>query len=306
MEKSGTRGGTHLGKRHEGHRSSETMVSRNPAQVWFSEAGNSDVFRWFDEVGGGNGNGNLQLWPAENGPNGGVMGLPGKDLKIWDNKRVNNREIKLGKSSLDSGVMGGLFGEVTTTPNVNLCSGAQQIHGFGARNLNLDNSSGIMQSLLGEVSVRNSDMSLNGETLKSLFGECENAPTGSSNGGGGVVVPPGLYGGDTERLSFVGVKGVQCWCGEAGCASIDGTGIQGLFGEIAFVNGADGVENRNRHVEKVGGIQCWCGEAGCASIDGKGIEGLFGEIAFVNGADGLENRNRHLEKVGGDSGTCSR
>ncbi|WCJ31918.1 hypothetical protein M5689_013369 [Euphorbia peplus] len=45
---------------------------------------------------------------------------------------------------------------------------------------------------------------------------------------------------------------------EAECASIDGKGIQGLFGEIAFVNRADGVKNQNRHVEKVGGGSGTC------------------------------------------------
>ncbi|XP_065878665.1 uncharacterized protein [Euphorbia lathyris] len=267
MEKSG--GGTHLGtqmkRQQEGNRNSETMVPRNSdserVQVWFSE-GNSDVFRWFDEVGGGNGGESLQLWPGEaacgNGgecaTNGVLGGLQGKDLKIWDNKESSsNSAIKLGnKSGLDSGVMG-LFGEVSTS-NVNLCSGGQQqVHGFGGRNVGLDNSGGIMQSLLGEVSVRPGDMSLDGEALKGLFGDCENAPTSSSNGG---MVVPGLYGGN-EGLSFGGGgEGVQCWCGEAGCASIDGKGIQGLFGEIAFVNGADGVENR--HVEKVGGGSGTC------------------------------------------------
>ncbi|KAJ9146541.1 hypothetical protein P3X46_028790 [Hevea brasiliensis] len=264
-------------KRLEGEENSEAMVLGKVADVgldiegvqgWFGE-GNSDVFKWLDEVGEANGRENLQLWPGEaacgNGGQvlggyggefgtNGVLGLDGKAFRLWDGKD-SGAEIQLGKSGRDSGensvmVLGGegtraLFGEVSAV-NSGLGSSGQEIHGFDGKTGGMAPSGDEIHGLLGGVSGRNVDINLGGEVIKELFGECENGVTGSRSG-----VISGLFGGvasENKDLSFDG-EGVPCWCGEAGCASIDGKGIQGLFGEIAFANGGEGIEHR--YCEKV-------------------------------------------------------
>ncbi|XP_037495646.1 uncharacterized protein LOC105641053 [Jatropha curcas] len=271
-------------KRQEGEENSEKMVPGRVGDVgldvegvqgWFSE-GNSDVFRWFDEVREANGGESLQLWPGEaacgNGgqvlggeavhggyggecSRNGILGLDGKAFKFWNGEDSGNG-IQLGKSGRDSGEngnmglndqgVGTLFGEVSAV-NPGLGSSGGAIHRFGGENCVVSPCGEGIEGLLGEV--RGRDGNSRNEGIKGLFGECENEAMS-----GGLS---GLFGGvsgGNEGLSFGG-EGVQCWCGEAGCASIDGKGIQGLFGEIAFANGGEGIEYKYHEKEEGNGVQ---------------------------------------------------
>ncbi|CAK7324181.1 unnamed protein product [Dovyalis caffra] len=199
---------------------------------WFS-VGNSDVLGWFDDVGGGNVGESFQLWQNEatacgnngrgqglggegfHGSFGGecsgneVLGLDGKVFQVWDGEGIQLDESSLGAS--ENGAVGlgdqgapGLFGQVSAA-NVG--------------NVGVGSSGEGIQGVFGEVNGKNGDITLSGESMEGLFGECKN---------GGM---------------FVSGEGVQCWCGEAGCASIDGKGIQGLFGETACGNGGERIES---------------------------------------------------------------
>lgn len=83
-----------------------------------------------------------------------------------------------------------------------------------------------------EVACGNGGMIGDEELIESLFGEVSGA-----NESKGVPVPvQGLFG----EFNDVNIgEGIQCWCGEADCASLDSKGIKSLFGEIA---GGDGAE----------------------------------------------------------------
>jgi lysine-specific demethylase 3 len=197
---------------------------------WFS-GGNSDVLEWFDDVGAGNVGESFQLWQNEatscgnngqvlggegfqdsfGGECGGteVLGLDGKVFQVWDGEGFRLGESGLGAS--ENGVVGlgdqgapDLFCQVSAANvgNVGVGSGGGGIHGE-----------------FGEVNGKNGDITLSGESMEGLFGECKNGGMAASG------------------------EGVQCWCGEAGCASIDGEGIQGLFGETACENGGEGIES---------------------------------------------------------------
>lgn len=296
-------------KRLDGEENSESMVLGKVPDVgldiegvqgWFGE-GNSDVFRWLDEVGEANVRENLQLWPGEaaRGNGGqvlggyggefgtnGVLGFDGKAFRLWDGKD-SGAEIQVGKSGRDSGengVMGlgceatrALFGEVSAV-NADVGSSGQGIHGFDGKIGGVGSTGEEIQGVLGEVSGRNVDINLGGEGIKELFGECENGAIGSSSG-----VIPGLFDGvasANKDLSFDG-EGVPCWCGEAGCTSIDGKGIQGLFGEIAFANGGEGIEHR--YSEKV---------------DGNGPNGVPDEERMTKVKLGRPKGSKNKKKIG--------
>ncbi|KAG6735723.1 hypothetical protein POTOM_061626 [Populus tomentosa] len=197
---------------------------------WFS-VGNSDVLEWFDDVGAGNVGESFQLWQNEatacgnngqvlggegfqdsfGGECGGteVLGLDGKVFQVWDGEGFRLGESGLGAS--ENGVVGlGHQG----APDL-FC----QVSAANVGNVGVGSSGGGIHGVFGEVNGKNGDITLSGESMEGLFGECKNGGMAASG------------------------EGVQCWCGEAGCASIDGEGIQGLFGETACENGGEGIES---------------------------------------------------------------
>ncbi|KAJ6969661.1 hypothetical protein NC653_034252 [Populus alba x Populus x berolinensis] len=197
---------------------------------WFS-VGNSDVLEWFDDVGAGNVGESFQLWQNEatacgnngqvlggegfedsfGGECGGteVLGLDGKVFQVWDGEGFRLGESGLGAS--ENGVVG--LGD-QGAPDL-FC----QVSPANVGNVGVGSSGGGIHGVFGEVNGKNGDITLSGESMEGLFGECKNGGMAASG------------------------EGVQCWCGEAGCASIDGEGIQGLFGETACENGGEGIES---------------------------------------------------------------
>ncbi|KAJ6677359.1 JMJC DOMAIN-CONTAINING HISTONE DEMETHYLATION PROTEIN [Salix viminalis] len=197
---------------------------------WFN-VGSSDVLGWFDDLGGDNVSESFQLWQNEatacgingqvlggegfqdsfGGECGGteVLGLDGKVFQVWDGEGIRLGESGTGAS--ENGVVG--LGD-HEAPDL-FC----QVSAANVGNAGVGSSGGGIHGVFGEVNGKNGDITLSGESMEGLFGECKN---GDMAAGG---------------------EGVQCWCGEAGCASIDGEGIQGLFGETACQNGGEGIES---------------------------------------------------------------
>lgn len=197
---------------------------------WFS-GGNSDVLEWFDDVGAGNVGESFQLWQNEataRGNNGQVLGgegfqdsfggecggtevlgLDGKVFQVWDGEGFRLGESGLGAS--ENGVVG--LGD-QGAPDL-FC----QVSAANVGNVGVGSGGGGIHGVFGEVNGKSGDITLSGESMEGLFGECKNGGMAASG------------------------EGVQCWCGEAGCASIDGEGIQGLFGETTCENGGEGIES---------------------------------------------------------------
>ncbi|KAJ6340649.1 hypothetical protein OIU77_008417 [Salix suchowensis] len=138
-----------------------------------------------------------------------VLGLDGKVFQVWDGEGIRLGESGTGAS--ENGVVG--LGD-HEAPDL-FC----QVSAANVGNAGVGSSGGGIHGVFGEVNGKNGDITLSGESMEGLFGECKN---GDMAAGG---------------------EGVQCWCGEAGCASIDGEGIQGLFGETACQNGGEGIES---------------------------------------------------------------
>ncbi|XP_044500424.1 uncharacterized protein LOC123221611 isoform X3 [Mangifera indica] len=84
----------------------------------------------------------------------------------------------------------------------------------------------IIEGLFDEVSGGIEGFGSGDKEIESLFTEVN----GGGGDGNGVI---NLFG------EGFGSFGSQCWCGKSACVSLDGVGIQGLFGEISFGNGGE-------------------------------------------------------------------
>ncbi|KAJ4850805.1 hypothetical protein Tsubulata_009800 [Turnera subulata] len=261
MEKEGQNGGVgpqrRKRRREESQSNPAVMLGKKIGEVgfdgegipnWFGVGvGNSDVLGWFDDMGGANIGQSLQLWPESGtgignqeqnfvvgGGNGGVQGFQGGFGEDYGANGVLGLEkssafqqflhgssggaaLQLGDSgynACDNAILGlggegthALLGGEAAAANSGLGCGTNGMHDF----FNEASGGDVLGSLFGGASE--------GEGIESLLGRCK----------GGGVVSSG--------------QGIQCWCGEAGCASIDGKGIQGLFGEVSC--GTENVDNVN-------------------------------------------------------------
>lgn len=147
----------------------------------------------------------------------------------------------------------------------------------------------------------------NSERIEGIFGEISG---GSGGFGDGIETLLGEMDGGGDRT--FGSYGNECWCGEPGCASLDGNGIHGLFGEIA-VNGdsnCDGIDKKMDIVPHEGIINEGLNEIGSRSrgrgrpkgsknkkrvnVTQKGIliEGLNGIGGDSNGDESVKPKER--------------
>ncbi|KAJ0046966.1 hypothetical protein Pint_05043 [Pistacia integerrima] len=82
----------------------------------------------------------------------------------------------------------------------------------------------MIEGLFDEVSGGIEGFGSGDKEIESLFTEV--------NGGDDGNLGMNLF---NEGFGF----GSQCWCGKPACVSLDGVGIQGLFGELSFGNGGE-------------------------------------------------------------------